>query len=99
MFISTKKIWEDFTREVTIEHSLGRNSRILVDCLFKLFGRLFKNHQGFPGGSVVKKKKKEERKKKSTCQGRRHEFNPYFGKIPHAMKQLSPCTTTTEPVR
>ena len=63
MFVSTKKIWEDFTREVTIEHSLGRNSRILVDCLFKLFGRLFKNHQGFPGGSVVKKKKKERKKK------------------------------------
>ena len=64
MFVSTKKIWEDFTREVTIEHSLGRNSRILVDCLFKLFGRLFKNHQGFPGGSVVKKKKKRKKERK-----------------------------------
>ena len=70
---------------MTVELSLGRESRILVDYLFKLFGRLFKNNQGFPGGSVVKKKEK------STCQGRRHEFNPYSRKIPCAMEQLSPC--------
>ena len=24
-------------------------------------------------------------------------FNPWFGKIPHALEQLSPCATTTEP--
>ena len=34
MFISTKKTWEDLTREVTAELSLGRKSRILVDYLF-----------------------------------------------------------------
>ena len=40
--------------------------------------------QNFPGGTVVKKKKK------STCQCRRHGFDPWFGKIPHAPKQLKP---------
>ena len=41
------------------------------------------------------KKKKEE----STCQSRGHEFNPWSGKIPHAVEQLSPCATTSEPMR
>ena len=36
--------------------------------------------------------------KESACQCRRHEFNPQSEKIPHVMEQLSPCTTTTEPV-
>ena len=27
----------------------------------------------------------------------RHRFNPWSGKIPYAMEQLSPCPTTTEP--
>ena len=34
----------------------------------------------------------------STCQCRRHRFDPRFGKIPHATEHLSSCTTTTEPV-
>ena len=34
----------------------------------------------------------------STCQWRRHEFNPWSKKIPHAAEQLSPCATTAEPV-
>ena len=34
----------------------------------------------------------------STCQFRGHGFEPWSGKIPHATEQLSPCTTTTEPV-
>ena len=33
-----------------------------------------------------------------TCQCRRHRFDPLSRKIPHATEQLSPCTTTTEPV-
>ena len=37
-------------------------------------------------------------KKESACQCRRHEFNPWSGKIPHAVTQLSLCTTTVEPV-
>ena len=31
-------------------------------------------------------------------QCREHNFNPWFGKIPHVAEQLSPCATTTEPV-
>ena len=34
-----------------------------------------------------------------TCQCRGHGFEPWSGKIPHAAEQLSPCATTTEPVR
>ena len=36
--------------------------------------------------------------KESTCQCKRHRFNPSSGKIPHAAEQLSLCTTTIEPV-
>ena len=36
--------------------------------------------------------------KESTCQCRRHGFNPWSRKIPRAMEQLSPCVTTIEPV-
>ena len=36
--------------------------------------------------------------KESTCQCRRHGFNPWSGKIPHAAEQLSSCATATEPV-
>ena len=31
-------------------------------------------------------------------QCRRHGFNPWSGRIPHASDQLNPCATTTEPV-
>ena len=49
---------------------------------------------------------KEERKglcwwlsgKESTCQWRRHGFDPWSRKIPHTMEQLSPCAIATEPV-
>ena len=34
----------------------------------------------------------------SACQCRRHRFNPWSGKIPHALEQLSLCTITTKPV-
>ena len=32
----------------------------------------------------------------SACQCREHGFEPWSGKIPHAVEQLSPCTTSTE---
>ena len=35
----------------------------------------------------------------SACQCRGHGFEPWSGKIPHAVEQLGPCTTTTEPAR
>ena len=34
----------------------------------------------------------------STCQCRGHTFEPWSGKIPHALEQLSPWATTTKPV-
>ena len=43
----------------------------------------------FPGGTVVKN---------LPANSGGHRFEPWSGKIPHAMEQLSPCTTTTEPV-
>ena len=48
----------------------------------------FKSMQHFPGGAVVE----------SACQCRGHGFDPWSGKIPHAVEQLSPCATTTETV-
>ena len=36
--------------------------------------------------------------KESACQCRRHGFDPWSKKIPHAYKQLSPSTTPPEPV-
>ena len=34
----------------------------------------------------------------SSCQCRGHRFEPWSGKIPHAVEQLSPCAATTEPM-
>ena len=34
--------------------------------------------------------------KEFTCQCRRHGFDPWSGKIPHAMKHLGLCAMTTE---
>ena len=36
--------------------------------------------------------------KESACQHRRHGFDPWPGKIPHAAEQRSLCNTTIEPV-
>ena len=36
--------------------------------------------------------------KESDCQCRRHGFDPWSRKIPHASEQLSSCLTTSEPV-
>ena len=41
---------------------------------------------------------KKRKKKKSICQCRRYGFDPWSGKIPHGMEQLSPWATTIEPV-
>ena len=38
------------------------------------------------------------RGKEFTCQYRRHVFDPWSRKIPHARRQLSLCPKTTEPV-
>ena len=39
---------------------------------------------------------KKKTKKESTCQCREQGFDPWARKIPHAVKQLSPCVVTTE---
>ena len=36
--------------------------------------------------------------KEPTCRCRRHRFDPWSGKIPHAVEQLSPRATITETV-
>ena len=36
--------------------------------------------------------------KESTCHCRRHKVDPWSGKIPRAVEQLSPCATTIESV-
>ena len=38
------------------------------------------------------------RGKESSCQWRRHRFDPWSGKVPHASEQLNPWATITEPV-
>ena len=56
----------------------------------------------FPGGPVVKNPPAglpwQLGGKKSICQCRRHGFDPWFGKTPHAVGTLSNCTSTTESV-
>ena len=46
-------------------------------------------HWGFPGGSVVKN---------PPANAGDMGLSPGGGRFPHAMEQLSPCATTTEPV-
>ena len=36
--------------------------------------------------------------KKPACKCSRHGFDPWSGKIPHAVEQLNPCASTLEPV-
>ena len=36
--------------------------------------------------------------KESACHWKRHGFNPWSRKIPHAVEELSPCITTMEPM-
>ena len=36
--------------------------------------------------------------KESVCQSRGHRFDPWFGKIPHATRQLILCAAPSEPI-
>ena len=60
--------------------------------IFNLFSATksfqLKKKQGFPGGAVVKNPPANAGDTGS---------EPWSGKIPRAVEQLSPCTTTTEP--
>ena len=66
--------------------------------------------EDFPSKSMLTRKKKKIIIKKeyfrlpwclsgkeSACQCRKHEFNPWSGKIPHAAEQLGPGAKTIEP--
>ena len=48
-----------------------------------------KKREDFSGGPVVKE---------SACHCRGHWFDPSLGKIPHALRQINPCATITEPI-
>ena len=63
-----------------------KNTFRLLICTVRLLLR--KCEQGFPGGSVAK----------NLPAVLETWFHPWSGKIPHAVKQLSRCTTTVEPV-
>ena len=52
-----------------------------------LTARLKENDRDFPGGTVDKA---------PPANAGGHRVNPWSGKIPRAMEQLSPCTTATE---
>ena len=51
--------------------------------------QLKNGQRDFPGGAVVKN---------PPANAGGHRFEPWSGKIPHALEQLSLCTTTTEPM-
>ena len=48
---------------------------------------------GFPAGSVANNPGAN-----NACQCRRHRFDPWSGKILHAVEKLSPCAATIEPM-
>ena len=56
----------------------------------KQYGKVIKTlgFGGFPGALSGKE---------STCQCQGHGFHPWSGMMPHAVEQVSLCTTTTEP--
>ena len=59
-----------------------------VACLFQLVVMTFKvNQSGFPGGP---------KDKNLPANSWGHRCEPWSGKIPHAVGQLSSCTITTE---
>ena len=63
---------------------IGSWETFIVIIILKIF--LFK---GFPGGANGKE---------SACQCKRTKSIPWSRKIPHAMEQLSPCSTALEAV-
>ena len=57
-------------------------------CSLKCPGKCFKNKQGLPQWLSGQE---------SSCQYRRHKFDPWSGKMSHAREQLTPVATSTEP--
>ena len=77
-----------------IKSSLGRPSYMVIlrmpSLTITLYWTLSMAKEGLPWWFTVEE---------SACQCREYGFNPWSGKTPHAMEQLSPCATTTEPTR
>ena len=75
-----------------IKSSLGRPSYMVIlripSLTTTLYWTLSVAKEGLPWWFTVEE---------FACQCRGYGFNPWSGKIPHAMEQLSPCATTTEP--
>ena len=64
---------------------VSKEPLIMIKLNFKILMEKEKKTGVFPGSG-----------EESTCQYRRHGFNPQSGTIPHAAEPLSPCGTTTE---
>ena len=80
--------WIFFYSFLQFYSSLGAKLFIL-GFLPDLASTIKKNKLAFPGGSSGKE---------SACQCRRDRLDPWSGKNPHVMVQLSLCATTIEPV-
>ena len=78
---------------------------------FDVTGQLYSCYGSFAASNRITIKKKSHNikisqaglprwfnSKNSACQCRRHGFDPWSRKTPHALEQLSPSATTTEPM-
>ena len=71
---------------------LNPTERGHLHCMESSVGQAWLIRNMFEGASLV------ARGKEYASQCRRHRFEPWVWKIPHAVEQLSPCATTIEPV-
>ena len=74
---------QNSTNNTKVSWAAGRYQPGIQNC----WKKKKKITQGFPGGSVV-----------SQCQWKRHEFNPWSGKIPYTTEQLNQWAPTIQPV-
>ena len=81
------------------------NEKIEFNAQVSLLELLISNYASLkPSYSVIKKTNKKNELpwwlsgEESTCQCRRHGFDPWSRKISHAVRHLSLSATTTEPV-
>ena len=81
---------QGFSHEVTVKLSVKGKSQA-ANNLWNASIYVLKNrvYEGFPGGTVVKNPPASAGDTGSS---------PSLGRFPHAAEQLSPCTTTTDPV-
>ena len=96
-------------RRYTISSSKTWSQLFLVSFLCHPWDQIHSNIESSPGWKKVivdsyftPRHDNIHQKKKRPCRGlpwwfSHEEFDPWCGKIPHALEQLSLCTTTTEP--